>query len=98
METITGNAKVDATLNLMGLLVPLLSALASIVNHFVRVQTDSGKAPSPLLLGAGSVLNIASVNLDKGVQFAKMAMGKSPPQTVAVPATQDAQPSAPPAP
>lgn len=97
MEAITGNPKIDAVLHSMTLLVTVCSALASLVNHLVRVQTDNGKKPSGILLGAGSVLNVASVNLDKGVQFAKMAMGKAAPQTVVVATDAGSPPAAPPA-
>lgn len=97
MESITGNAKIDAVLHSMTLLVTVCSALSSLVNHFIRVQTSGGKEPSSLLLGAGSVLNVASVNLDKGVQFAKMAMGKAAPQTVVAPTDAGGPPATPPA-
>lgn len=83
MEGMTGNQKVDNFLSILGALVPLFSALASFLNHMVRVQSAEGKTPSSVLLGAGSVLNVASINIDKGVQLAKMAMGGTPPQTAA---------------
>lgn len=85
METVTGNPKIDFVLSIMGALVPVFSALASFVNHFVRVRTSQGTQPSGVMLAAGAALNLASMNIDKGVQFAKMASGKEVPQTAVQP-------------
>jgi hypothetical protein len=85
VESVTGNHKIDFVLSVLGALVPVFSALASFVNHWIRLQTNEGKQPSGVLLATGSLLNVASVNLDKGVQFAKMAAGKEVPQTSAAP-------------
>lgn len=79
----------DHILTVMGALVPLASALASIVNHQVRGAVEAGEAPSKKLLALGSMLNAASVNVDKAVQLAKMF--KSAPAAVAV----DAAPAEP---
>lgn len=86
----TGNPKIDGILSVLSLLVPVCSALSSLLNHLVRLQTANGKQPNAALLGAGAVLNVASVNLDKGVQFARMALGKPVPQTSAQPSQSDA--------
>lgn len=101
METtaapVTGNSTFDHVLAIVGALVPLLSALASFVNWKVRQATAEGKEPSKALLAAGSVLNVASVNLDKGVQFAQMVRGVpvSHTQPVVAPAPVPAAPAAP---
>jgi hypothetical protein len=84
MDTVTGNHKIDMILSVVGALVPLLSALSSFINHMVRVQSASGQQPSPVLLATGSLLNMGAVNIDKGVQLAKMAMGKTVPATAVV--------------
>ena len=81
LSGLTGNAKIDGILSILSMLVPVCSALSSLLNHLVRLKTDKGERPNPALLGAGAVLNVASVNLDKTVQFAKMALGRSVPQT-----------------
>ena len=81
MDSVTGNPKFDHVLSILGALVPLMSALSSFINHWIRTQTSAGEKPSPVLLTMGSLVNVASVNLDKGVQFAKMATGKDVPQT-----------------
>ena len=85
MEPLTGNPKIDAVFSIIGAVVPLLSAVASFLNHIIRVQTSKGDAPNPILLGTGSVLNVASVNIDKGVQLAKMALGRFVPNTGSAP-------------
>lgn len=90
--TITGDSTFDHVLAIIGALVPLLSALASFVNWKVRQVTAEGKQPSAALLTTGSVLNFASVNVDKAVQFAQMVRGKP------VPHTGQPTPAAPPAP
>lgn len=73
--------KVENVLAILGALVPLCSALASFLNHLVRDKQSKGEAVSPLLLSAGSVLNAASINLDKAVQLGKMAKGLPVPAT-----------------
>lgn len=77
----TGSERFDHILMFLGALVPLMSALASLINHIVRQRTDAGQAVSPMLLGTGAVLNAASVNLDKAVQLGKMARGQEVPTT-----------------
>jgi hypothetical protein len=85
MDAVTGNPKIDFVLSIIGALVPVFSALASFFNHFVREQTSRGEKPNGVMLAAGAVLNVASVNIDKGVQFVKMATGKEVPHTDAEP-------------
>ncbi len=62
---------IEHILSIVGALVPVFSALSSFVNHLVRTKQAAGEAVSPALLGAGSILNLASVNVDKAVQMAK---------------------------
>lgn len=83
---VTGNSTLDHVLAIVGALVPLLSALASFVNWKVRQATSAGQQPSKALLAAGSVLNVASVNLDKGIQFAQMVRGQPVAHTDPAPA------------
>lgn len=73
----TGSERIDHILMFLGALVPLMSAAASFINHLVRQRTDAGEQVSPLLLNTGAFLNVASVNVDKAVQLAKMAKGQS---------------------
>lgn len=72
----TGMSTVDLIehfLAFLGALVPLMSAVASLINHKVRVAQAAGEEVSPLTLKAGSVLNVGALNLDKAVQLAKAA-------------------------
>lgn len=53
-------------------LVTVMSALASFLNHLVRTRQAAGEPVAPALLGAGAVVNLASVNVDKALQLAKL--------------------------
>jgi len=63
--------KIQTVLAFLGALVPLMSALASFLNHVVRQNEARGEKVSPALLSAGVVLNAGAVNLDKALQLAK---------------------------
>lgn len=63
----------DSVISIVGAVVPVLSAVASFVNHVVRVQVEAGKAPHALLLALGGLLNVGALNVDKSIQFVKMA-------------------------
>lgn len=96
----TGSEKLDHILTIVGALVPLLSAVASLVNHVIRAKQAAGESVSPLLSGTGSVLNLASVNLDKAVQLGKLAksggvLPSNDPSKPADPAAKPADPAAP---
>lgn len=69
----TTEQKIEHLLAFVGALVPLMSALASLINHKVRKAQDEGEDVSSLLLHTGSVLNVGAVNLDKALQLAKLA-------------------------
>lgn len=69
----TFEQKVEHILAFLGALVPVMSALASLINHIVREKTAAGEKVSPLLLHSGAALNVGAVNLDKAVQLAQMA-------------------------
>jgi hypothetical protein len=65
--------KVEHVLAFLGALVPLMSALASFINHKVRTAQAVGEDVSALTLKAGAALNVGALNLDKAVQLAKAA-------------------------
>lgn len=69
----TMEQKVEHILAFLGALVPVMSALASLINHIVREKTAAGEKVSSLLLHGGAALNVGAVNLDKAVQLAQMA-------------------------
>jgi hypothetical protein len=79
------DTKIEHILAVLGALVPLASALASFLNHMVRQKQAEGKDVHPALLATGSFLNVASVNLDKAVQLAKMVRGKGAPAELPAP-------------
>ena len=62
-------------IRILGALVPLASALASFLNHIVRMKQAAGEPVNPLLLAGGSMLNVAALNVDKAVQLAKAMQG-----------------------
>jgi hypothetical protein len=70
-------AHLDSILTIIGALVPVFSALSSFVNHVVRTRQAAGESVPPMLMGAGAVLNLASVNVDKAVQMAKAVKAAS---------------------
>ena len=65
--------KMEHILAFVGALVPLMSALASLINHVVREKTAAGEKVSPVLLQSGALLNVGAINLDKAVQLAALA-------------------------
>lgn len=69
----TTEQKIEQILAFLGALVPLMSALASFINHKVREAEAEGRPVSDLALKAGAALNVGALNLDKAIQMAKKA-------------------------
>lgn len=69
----TAEQRFEHILAFLGALVPVMSALASLINHIVREKTAAGEKVSPMLLHGGALMNVGAVNLDKAVQLAQMA-------------------------
>lgn len=78
MTPTDADTKIESILAILGALVPLASAIASFLNHMVREKQARGEKVSPMLLSAGSVLNVASINLDKAVQLGRMVRSPAP--------------------
>lgn len=72
----TPEQKLEHALAFVGALVPLMSALASLINHVVREKQAKGEDVSPVLLQGGALLNVGAINLDKAVQLANLAKEK----------------------
>ncbi len=70
----------DEILKIAGAVVPLLSALASLVNHLVRSAQARGEQPSTALLTTGAVLNAGAVNVDKAAQLVTLLRTPSAPR------------------
>lgn len=70
------NINVEHVLAIVGAVVPLVSALASILNNIVRMKQLEGKEVPKAMLTAGVVLNTVAVNLDKASVLAKAVRGK----------------------
>jgi len=66
----------DTAVSVAGAIVPVLSAIASFINHLVRTSKASGKKPASVLLATGAVLNAGAVNIDKAIELAKMLKKK----------------------
>lgn len=66
----------DSVVSVAGAIVPVLSAIASFLNHLVRTSKAEGKKPAPALLATGAVLNAGAVNIDKAIELAKMLKKK----------------------
>jgi hypothetical protein len=69
----TWSEKLDKLLVFLGALVPLMSAVASYLNHRVRSAQADGKRVSAAVLHVGALLNVGALNLDKAVQLVKTA-------------------------
>lgn len=85
----------DRALVVAGAVVPLLSAVASLLNHVIRKRVAAEQKVSPLLSGAGTVINLAAMNLDKAVQLVKLARGKPAPVALSVPVAPASLPAEP---
>ncbi len=70
------STNIEHVLAFLGALVPLKSAVASYLNHKVRVAQANGEGVSTLKLRAASALNIGAMNLDKAMQMSNLAHTK----------------------
>lgn len=72
MTALLNSTNIEHLLAFLGALVPLMSALASFINHQVRTAQAAGEPVSALKLKAASALNVGALNVDKALQLAKM--------------------------
>ncbi len=70
--TVRDHMNWDVILQVLGAVVPLMSAVASFLNHVVRVKKEAGAEVPALLAGSGAVLNVGALNLDKALQLARL--------------------------
>ena len=64
--------KIDLILEIVGVIVPLLSSLASLFNGKVRAKQAQGIEVPPFMAKAGAVLNVGAMNFDKAHQLLTM--------------------------
>lgn len=64
--------KIDLVLEIVGVIVPLLSSLASLFNGKVRAKQAQGVEVPPFMAKAGAVLNVGAMNFDKAHQLLTM--------------------------
>lgn len=82
----------DHVLSIVTAVVTVFSALASALNHVVRVRQTEGKPVAQALLGGAAVANLAAVNVDKAIQLVKLFRGLPVAHTKSADAnTSDAQ-------
>lgn len=72
--------KIDNVLELVGVLVPLLSSVASWFNGKARAKKEAGEMLSPAVARVGAVLNVGALNFDKAMQLLK-AVNAALPKT-----------------
>lgn len=65
--------KLDHIFIILGLIVPVLSFVAGLINSSIRKKQAAGEVVSPGMLWFSSALNIVAINLDKAVQHRKLA-------------------------
>lgn len=65
-------------LELVGLLMPLLSTVASVFNGKVRAKQAAGEMIPPMVAKAGAVLNVGAMNIDKAIQLMQVVKAALP--------------------
>lgn len=65
----------DQVVSLAGIVVPLASLGASLLNQYVRSAQEQGGSVAPWVLHTSAVLNAVALNGDKAVQAVKLAKG-----------------------
>jgi len=65
----------DGIINLAGIVVPVASLAASVLNQRIRNTQAAGDSVAPWLLTVAAGLNAVALNGDKAVQAVKFAKG-----------------------
>ena len=65
----------DGIINLAGIVVPVASLAASVLNQRIRSAQAEGSSVAPWVLTFAAVLNGVAMNGDKAVQAAKLVKG-----------------------
>lgn len=67
---------IDGLIGIAGIVVPVASLAASLLNQRIRGAQADGKAVDAWVLKVAAVLNVIALNGDKALQAAKLAKGK----------------------
>ena len=65
----------DGIINLAGIVVPVASLAASVINQQIRSAQADGKSVASWMLTVAAGLNAVALNGDKAVQAAKLVKG-----------------------
>lgn len=65
-------------LELVGVVVPLLSSLASWFNGKARAKKEAGECLTPAVAKVGAALNVGAMNFDKAMQLLKAVEASLP--------------------
>ena len=65
----------DGLINLAGIVVPVASLAASVLNQRIRSAQAEGRSVAPWVLTFAAVLNGVAMNGDKAVQAVKLVKG-----------------------
>ena len=73
---VTGNPTLDHWLAVIGLVMSVASAVASVINAKVRTALDEGYEIPALFLYTGLAANYCAFNVDKAAQIHRMLRGQ----------------------
>ena len=86
---VTGNPTLDHWLAVIGLVMSVASAVASVINAKVRSALDEGHEIPSLFLYTALAANYLAVNVDKAAQLHKMLRGHPVAVTQIAPKQED---------
>jgi|GEM_PF-2655481 len=75
MMPVTGNATLDHWMTIIGMVVTVSSAAATVLNAKIRATLDEGEEVPSLFLYAGLLVNTLAVNVDKAAQMQRLLKG-----------------------
>lgn len=70
------DTKIEHYLAIGGVIVTVLSTVASLVNHVIRDRQVNNEAVPRWLLNVGALTNLLSANFDKALVLARAVRGK----------------------
>ena len=67
--------RLDEIINLVGIVVPVASLAASVLNQRIRSAQAEGASVAPWILTFAAAINAVALNGDKAVQAVKLVRG-----------------------